>query len=125
MLPTHLFIKQYFTSHSGLSLPFKIECDALTDADIDTLAFLISGRYSFGSVYGVPTGGERLAKALTPYITSGPRLVVDDVLTTGKSMKQAKTSETDIGVVIFSRGISVPAWIKPIFRYDWDRVFTE
>ena len=90
----NLFVKQRFTSHSGITLPFKIECDALNDADIDTLAFLIGGRYSFGSVYGVPTGGERLARALIPYITIGPRLVVDDVLTTGNSMEQAKTSET-------------------------------
>lgn len=44
----------------------------------------------FSRVYGVPTGGERLAEALRQYsdTISTVNLVVDDVFTTGKSMQE-------------------------------------
>lgn len=106
-----------FVAHSGRLLDFKIECDALSDADIDALAAVIARRMKFGSVYGVPRGGVRLAKALEPYATSGPRLIVDDVLTTGRSMAEARDSMGDRGVVIFARG-PCPVWITPVFSLE-------
>jgi hypothetical protein len=111
----NLFERKTFNSHSGLPLQWKIECDALTVEDLSTLAFLVSLKYRFGSVVGVPTGGLRFASALQPYCTSGPRLIVDDVLTTGKSINEYKKFDDDIGVVIFSRG-SCPDWVTPIFE---------
>lgn len=116
----NLFIKESFIAHSGVTLPWKIDCDALADKDIETLAYIVARKVSFGSVYGIPRGGERLAKALVAYISNGPHLIVDDVLTTGGSMEAAKTNESDIGVVIFARGVLVPSWVKPIFRFTWD-----
>lgn len=120
-----LFTVSDFIAHSGLSLSWKIDCDALTDNDIDTLAYLVGRKLSFGSVEGIPRGGLRFAKALYPYITAGAHLIVDDVLTTGGSMEAARKSSSDIGVVIFSRGILVPNWIHPIFRYDWEMLLVE
>lgn len=117
-LETPLFENKGFVSHSGISLPFKINCDALLDEDIETLADIISKKFKFSKVYGVPRGGIRLANALEKYLSpEGPILIVDDVLTTGKSMeifKEEIGGNGAIGVVIFARG-ECPKWIKPIF----------
>lgn len=115
-----LFIDSEFTSHSGLLLPFKIDCDALTDGDLDTLAAAIARRVrAFRSALGVPRGGVRLADALRPYaagVRTYPFLIVDDVLTTGKSMEEARdrAGANSIGAVIFARGPCLE-WITPLF----------
>jgi hypothetical protein len=121
----NLFIKKDFKSHSGLPLKFKIECDNLSDGDIETLAWIVSERFDFREVYGVETGGTRFSKALEKYksTNSSNILIVDDVLTTGNSMRDyLKKIDHDIpmetrviGVVIFSRNRAVPKWIYPIF----------
>ncbi len=112
-----LFETGAFKLHSGSTSNFKINCDSLTDEDWQTLARIIAERYRFGFVVGIPTGGMKLAEALVPYITEGSRLtlIVDDVLTTGKSMK-GKGAEYpgSIGVVVFARG-RCPSWVTPIF----------
>lgn len=42
-------------------------------------------------------------------------LIVDDVLTTGKSMKEQRGKRIDaVGIVVFARG-PCPAWIRPLF----------
>ncbi len=130
----NLFEQGKFILHSGQKTDFKVECDALTDKDIETLALLISKRYAFGKVFGVPRGGTRLANALQKYCKlhhAAYWLIVDDVITTGASMEKyrqevaqqpAELNEVDdyitpefIGVVIFARG-ACPYWITPIFQ---------
>lgn len=99
-----LFQRGDFTLHSGARSAWKIECDALTDADWSGLAAMISERCDFGEAVGVPTGGLKLAAALSKYLTRGaPRLVVDDVLTTGKNITEMM-QPGDIGWVVFARG---------------------
>lgn len=116
-----LFVLGDFKMHSGDSGRWKIECDALTDEDVECLAFMLSERLplAFSSVYGIPTGGERMAAAMQQYATSGVgcRLIVDDVLTTGESMAQAARmmSYSTIGAVIFARRLC-PRWITPLFQ---------
>jgi hypothetical protein len=116
----HLFVDGEFTGHSGKPLPFKIECDALTDADLDTLAAIVARQFPrFRSVYGVPHGGLRFAGALRRYATESPldpALIVDDVLTTGGSMERARAGMgPDVfGIVVFARG-PCPDWITPLF----------
>lgn len=114
----NLFENKSFISHSGFSLSFKINCDALSDEDIETLADIIAKKFSFSKIYGVPRGGLRLANALEKYLSpNGPVLIVDDVLTTGKSMEEAKEkflNEDVIGVVIFARG-RCPFWVRTLF----------
>ena len=108
--------------HSGDIGYFKIEFDALTKKDIDTIAFIISQKYTFCKVFGIPTGAKRIEKALQKYISknSETMLIVDDVLTTGTSMNEAKSMfESSYkyiqGVVIFARK-KCPTWIDPIFQ---------
>jgi hypothetical protein len=108
-----MFVRKEFISHSGIQLQWKIEADALTDEDLATLSWVVTQQLCFGSVVGIPMGGLRFAEALKPYAAKGSRLLVDDVLTTGNSMKTAYR-EGDIGLVIFARG-PCPAWVKPIF----------
>lgn len=112
-----LFVDHSFVSHSGKPLDFKIDCDALSDDDLATLAIIIAKRIKFRAVEGIQRGGLRLAAALQQYVTKGPRLIVDDVLTTGASMEQARKALTDRGVAIFARW-PCPPWITPIFKLD-------
>lgn len=117
----HLFVDGDFVAHSGDTLGFKIDCDALADADLATLARQFANSAKFGEVVSVPRGGDRFAAALRKHCTAGPTLIVDDVLTTGRSMEQARRRvpglsaySAAIGVVIFARG-PYPKWITPLF----------
>ena len=113
----NLFQSGDFTLHSGEKSRWKIDCDALTDADIATLALMIVQCVpEFGAVAGIPHGGVRLANALEKYRVDGvrARLIVDDVLTTGASMEMARILPEDFGAVVFARG-PCPDWIMPLF----------
>ena len=70
----NLIIDGEFIAHSGGSLPFKIDCDALSDAELDTLAKqyakTVHGQV-FGEIVGVPRGGLRFAAVLQKYIEVG------------------------------------------------------
>lgn len=116
--PINLFVNEPFTSRAGLPLDWKIECDALSDADIETITAMIARRFLFRQAIGIPRGGLRLARALQMYRLPGhPILIIDDVFTTGKSMQAARKDlgNNTIGVVIFARG-KCPDWITPIFQ---------
>ena len=119
-----------FVSHSGEILDWKIECDTLTDEDWETLAYI--ARHDLGTrfkgVAGIPTGGSRFADALRQYCGNDPELpylIVDDVLTTGQSMIEARRKvHNDIpkvgkihGLVVFSRGLG-PAWVTSMFSVN-------
>ena len=111
-----------FTSHAGKELDFKIECDALTDDDWECIAKLISDRCKFGKVYGIPSGGVKLQKALEKYVTpNNPyRLVVDDVWTTGESMMEAMENG-DVGFVVFARErvmFDAHKYVRALFTMD-------
>jgi hypothetical protein len=112
-----LFVQKEFISHSGLSLTWKIDCDALANTDIEVCAWLIAQHVAFCEVLGIPKGGMRLAETLKKYKTkSSTILLVDDVFTTGKSMEEArkKINNDCRGAVIFARQ-QTPAWILPLF----------
>lgn len=115
-----------FTLNSGAKSKWKIDCDSLTPGDIEALAEMIRhvvGPYS--TVEGVPRGGLALAGALRPHANIlGPHLLVDDVLTTGGSMRRlrddrAKWPEHEgreiVGAVVFARG-QCPLWVRPLFQ---------
>lgn len=119
-----LFLPGEFSTHSGQTLPWKIECDSLTNTEIGLFADLILKMFpeSFTAVVGIPRGGLRLASAILDRI--GPVgglparvLLVDDVLTTGKSMESERRKIAGAivsGTVMFARG-SCPDWIRPVF----------
>jgi len=122
----NLFQLQETVLNSGQVSDFKIECDALTDADIECLAAIIGKNIIFRNVVGVPTGGDRIAAALKKYEKPEfeylPTLIIDDVLTTGNSMEKMKVelknvSPDIIGVVLFARG-ECPDWVFPLFSMN-------
>lgn len=113
----------WFTSHSGLVLPWKIDADALSDESMEAIAQIIRQRFTFSAVIGVPRGGLRLQRLLEPYRQDSyyPALIVDDVLSTGKSMEEwrATVAGPSVGIVIFARG-PCPDWVWPIFQVsEW------
>ena len=124
-MTNNLFIKKDFISHSGIDLQWKIDCDALSDEDIETCAWMIAQKCLFGSVIGIPTGGFRLEKALWKYASDDFRkiLIVDDVLTTGGSMLKEFNAARLIGyseenikcAVIFARG-KLPENVTALFQ---------
>ena len=115
----NLFCTGDFTLHSGKNSGWKIDCDALTDDSLATLARMVGGWYDIAYVVGVPMGGLRFARAIEPYVNGkGLPLIVDDVLTTGDSMWEHKErigEQYVNGVVIFSRAEYLSTWIVPIF----------
>ena len=115
-----LFIRGMINLHSGGTSDFKIECDALTDEYLETLAYLgsrIVGEFS--SVEGVPMGGLRFAEYMKKYAsTKGPLLIVDDVMTTGNSMWNHKGDRDAKGLVIFDRWGFPSGWISSILQLN-------
>lgn len=118
----HLFRRGAFVLHSGATSTFKIDCDALTDDDLDALAGVLCRILPlFQAVEGVPTGGLRIAAALRRFACPHariPLLIVDDVLTTGASMEAQRAGRSAIGAVLFSRASDCPAWITPLFSLN-------
>jgi hypothetical protein len=105
-----LFRRGEFTSAAGLPLAWKIECDALTSADWECIAYVGARELPpFWRVLAVPRGGIPLATALQRHVTRGARytLICDDVWTTGKSIRAAGEklpAWTWHGFVAFARG---------------------
>ena len=122
----NLFVEGDFVGHSGGELHWKIECDALSDADWKCLARMISEIETrpFQSAIGIPRGGVKLGMYLNEYSTQNPKhpyLICDDVLTTGGSMVEFRDKyfrkSDSFGWVIWSRGTfdANVDWIKPLF----------
>lgn len=117
-----LFMKEPVTLSSGLQSQYKIECDALTGRDWVGLGYIAHTLFNirFSYALGVPHGGLALAHVMQFYYASktGPILVVDDVLTTGASMKRmlAKQPDDAVGLVAFARGPITDPRIKAIWR---------
>lgn len=106
-----------FTLHSGEHSNFKIDCDALTDDDLATLAAIahpLLPKYS--SVIGVPQGGLRFADALRKYAVGEnyEAILADDVFTTGTSLREYRQNGSQVAVVIFARDLT-PWWVEAIF----------
>ena len=120
-----LFQSVDFKSHSGLELKWKIECDALSDPEWFTISQMIMEiSVPFKEAIGIPRGGTKLGNLLNQYGTGkkeDPILLVDDVLTTGESMKEFKTKRTwrnpadYIGWVVFAR-TKTPKWVTALFQ---------
>ena len=119
-----LFSEGEFAARSGI-LPWKVECDALTDADWKWAAARVAERFWIQDIYGVPTGGMKFANALKKHRDKNGVyfLIVDDVLTTGASMEAARRgiARTLInvpraGIVMFAR-VRPAAWIEPIWQF--------
>lgn len=91
---SYLFHQGEFTLSHGQQSWFKIVCDNLIESDGECIARMMSRIVGpFSSVEGIPTGGDKLAINLLAYqteISSGAHCIVDDVLTSGHSMRLAR-----------------------------------
>ncbi len=120
-----LFSTGLFTSHSGRLLGWRINAEALTYADVKTLAAAAARILPpFSFVHGIPKGGLPMAEQMVGHHTAYTRrlLIVDDVLTTGASMEEVRSRFSQswpevIGLVIFARG-PCPDWVTPIFTLN-------
>ena len=121
---THLFVEEDFTGHSGGQLHWKIEMDALDDAEWKCIARMIMEYETrpFQAAIGIPRGGLALSSYLNEYSTQNPEdpyLIVDDVLTTGGSMDEFKEEHFKdkkvVGWVVFSRN-RPPDWVNVLFQ---------
>ena len=133
---TTLFSRGLFTLHSGQQALWKIDCDVLTDEDVETCAMLLQQRLPlYRTVEGIPTGGDRLAKVMATYCNpKGWRhLIVDDVLTTGDSMTKARRAAAErmgqdlldpsvIGAVLFARS-DPPSWVTALWVLDFEEPY--
>ena len=102
-----LFELGNFTLHSGEKSSWKIECDNLTDIEIRILAHELAQIVKpFIIAIPVPNGGNKLAKAMDSYANpnSSGILVVDDVYTTGNSIRKVmQIYQATQGAVLFAR----------------------
>ncbi|MBY0559924.1 hypothetical protein [Hyphomicrobium sp.] len=106
----NLFQWGKFIGASGRELDWKIECDALSDEDWACIAQVLGPKLPpFSGLTYVPTGGAKLMTRLMDFATVrlDTLLVVDDVWTTGSSMRKVGENYAGrdwIGAVAFARG---------------------
>lgn len=126
-----MFKFKNFKSHTGKLLSWKIECNDLSKDDIKCITNVIIHRISYQHVLCPPTKSKqlrRLIALLKHHATKEGRyayLIIDDVLTTGKSMEQEYQflqnhgieKRLITGIVIFARN-ECPHWITPIFQLN-------
>ena len=120
-----LFQTTDFKSHSGLDLSWKIECDALQDAEWFTISKMIMELSPpFSKAVGIPRGGVKLGDLLNIHgigKRTDPICIVDDVITTGESMNDFRRTKhwrepTEyIGWVVFAR-TTPPDWVNVLFQ---------
>ncbi len=120
--PNGFFQFGWFASHSKMQLPWKLDFERFTDEDWAGVASLIAWKFAFRAVHGIPRGGVPLARALDKYVTPGyPILIVDDVLTTGRSFIHARAAlgnpEDVLGVTVCARG-PCPNWVWTILTVN-------
>lgn len=128
----NLFQHSAFRSHAGRELTWKIECDALTDDDIECLAHQLLRIVRIRGIttprfIGIPRGGIRLASAMNRLAnvavsSDKSQVIVDDVYTTGMSMQQAMDQHGAVfGVVLFTRMLQpMPSNVQALFHlHPW------
>lgn len=133
---THLEIG--LSLSSGGRSDWLIDCAALSDNSLVVLA-RIGNRLlgPFDWIFGVPKGGVLFSHAMymhrartNPEMGFHRLLIVDDVMTTGRSMEEQAAAMLEAfpgdklviqGLVIFSRlppGEPGPEWVRSIFRCE-------
>ena len=118
-----LFNLGKFKLHSGQETDYIIDCDELSDSDLECVGHLLLNRvWPYSQVEGVPRGGLRLARVMEKFSCKNglgfPLLIVDDVFTTGASMEQQRAGRPAKGAVIFARAHTLPSWVTALFSVN-------
>lgn len=133
---THLFQTGAAVGASGITLPWKIECDAFSQEDYYQIAEIVAPHLpSFNSVVGVPprvdgagkqNNGMLLARAFRCHVRALVHdplltLIVDDVWTTGGSVRSIVETlrlapSSYCCFVVFARTRDLPQWVWPFWR---------
>ena len=119
-----------FSLSSGRHSKLKIDCDALTPADLQTCAKLLREILPpFDYAAGVRFGGYPLAEIMQEFTVilrgqARQMLIVDDVFTTGASLCRERDKLRKLfpqaifsGAVIVARA-PTPHWITPLFTLN-------
>lgn len=110
-----LFKSGKFKLHSGEESDWKIDCDALDEEDWVTLANIAQLKMNFSKIISIPRGGLALGEALHPNDANAPVIIVDDVLTTGRSMEEYRKKFPNAnGLVAFARR-KPASWIRALW----------
>lgn len=124
-LPKPVFQLRRTTLSSGLISGWRINFERLDDSSVWCFAAQIAQQIGeFGRVEGVPTGGDRLAECLSRWLqpNSDRLLIVDDVLTTGESIRRKRNGRLAVGWVVFDRSAEFsatrPQWVHALWRYE-------
>lgn len=128
----NLFEVGDFTLASGKKSDFKIQIEGLGDVNIESLAEKIAKTFQFHLAVGVPTGGSYFAHCLNMRATKNSKviLLVDDVYTTGGSIRELRkmlnfTQDNVMvyGIVIFARNPvneEDKKWVRALFTcHPW------
>ena len=129
----HLIERGDFKLHSGYVSSWRINAEALDEATLEAIVQTAVGVLRpFGRVVGIPRGGIRIAEVFKRYVQSDDyphrTLIVDDVLTSGRSMEQERksrlqsriqTQPTVEGFVLFARTQDLPIWVRAFFTCNW------
>jgi orotate phosphoribosyltransferase len=123
----NLFKDGEFVSHSGITLPYKIDCDALGTFDYYTLAkYAASIIRPYTAVLSIPRGGDKFARELARYAIAGTGVAIlaDDVITTGHSFESAKAEFVKdhpnyhvMGLCVYARmKATIPFWVQAMYK---------
>lgn len=118
-----LFKSGDFILPTGERTDWVINCDSLTDEDMQTLARIAADLLPpFGAVIPVMRNGPRFAQALTRYTQEGGRLLIaEDVVTTGNSMEEIRDGRDCLGIAIFARR-PPPVWITALWTMPANQI---
>jgi len=121
-----LFHKGIFHLFSGRTADWEIDCGTLTREDWSCIADLILERCpNFSHVDCASTSGLILKDLLTPHVTTGDILLINDVLDIDRMQAKRLWYRTRkeyynkdiLGYVVFAR-MPCPNWIRSLWQLD-------
>ena len=78
-------------------VPWRIDCEQLSLDDWEALALMLSEMINpFGTVEAASPSGQPFADSLSKHTSTGPLLIVNDVMFTGRTMETARAGKRSL-----------------------------